>query len=164
MFKQTFVALLLTASSAVAENSPIYGSVESKCSIHTDRQGVYAQPTPDELTTVSTNGGVTPKIRYDVSLADYYLAKISWPQNFTSSPSLSDIVTWDGSVEVAEVTDPLMSGYESAKIKYNNITEFNLTESGTVWFGVTSTVNYGYGKAFPGGNYMAVVTAECIAK
>jgi len=165
MFKQTFaVALLMASTSLAAENAPIYGQVESKCIIHTDRSGVYAQPTPDELTTVTADGGVMPRIRYDVSLADYYVAKISWPNSFTSSPALSDVVNWDGEVEVAEVTDTAMSAYETAKIEYDNVTEFNLTEAGTVWFKVTSTANYGYGKAFPGGNYQAVVTAECIAQ
>ena len=165
MFKKVLlVGLLSSGTVAAAENSPIYGSVESKCTIHTDVAGVYAQPTPDELTTVTVDGGVMPKIRFDVALADSYVARISWPNEFQSSPSLSDTVNWDGMVEVAEVTDPAMSGYETNKIEYNNTTEFALSESGTVWFKVTSTANYGYGKAFPAGNYTAIVTAECIAQ
>lgn len=165
MFKKVFiVGLLATGTAVAAENSPIYGSVESKCTINTDVSGVYAQPTPDELTTVTADGGVMPKIRFDVALADSYIAKISWPNEFQSAPALSDTVTWDGEVEVAEVTDPAMSAYETSKVEYNNATEFALTESGTVWFKVTSTANYGYGKAFPAGNYTAIVTAECIAQ
>ena len=167
MFKKVFaVAAVLAGSTlaASANDSPIYGTVESKCTIHTDINGVYAQPTPDELTTVPGDGGVMPKIRYDVALADAYLAKISWPIGFQSSPSLSDTVTWDGQVEVAEVTDAAMSAYDTNKIEYNNTTEFALTEAGTVWFKVTSTANYGYDKAFPAGNYVAIVTAECIAQ
>jgi len=167
MFKKVFAVTAVLAGStltASANNSPIYGTVQSKCTIHTDINGVYAQPTPDELTTVTTDGGVMPKIRYDVALADSYVAKISWPNEFQSSPSLSDTVTWTGEVEVAEVTDAAMSAYDTNKIEYNNTTEFDLTEAGTVWFKVTSTANYGYDKAFPAGNYVAIVTAECIAQ
>jgi len=57
-----------------------------------------------------------------------------------------------------------MSGYETNKVEYDNVVEFDLTVAGTVWFNVTSEVAYGYNKPFPGGNYTALVTAECIAK
>ena len=166
MLKQLFAVgvIAVGTTTSAAENAPIYGSVESKCTINTDRSGVYAQPTPDELTTDPVDGGVMPRIRFDVALADSYIAKITWPNNFQSYPSLTDTVTWDGEVEVAEVTDPAMAGYETDKIEYDNATEFDLTESGTVWFKVTSTANYGYGKAFPAGNYTSIVTAECIAQ
>lgn len=165
MFKKILITTALVAGTAAsAENSPIYGTVESKCSIYTDVQGVYAQPTPDELTTVVSDGGVMPKIRYDVAQGEYYIAKVSWPNEFTFSPALSDTVNWTGKVEVAEVTDPLMSAYETDKVEYNNVTEFDLSLAGTVWFKVTSTANYGYGKAFPAGTYQANVTAECIAQ
>lgn len=165
MFKKVLtIGMLVAGTSAAAENSTITGSVNAKCTINTDVRGVYAQPTPDELTTVTADGGVMPKIRFDVALADAYMARITWPNSFAVSPSLSDSVTWSGDVEVAEVTDTQMSGYEAAKIQYNNVTEFDLTVSGTVWFKVTSTANYGYGKAFPAGSYSAIVTAECIAQ
>jgi len=158
----TFLPLSTTA--VFAEDSPIYGSVESKCTIFTDVPGVYGQPTPGELSTAPTAGGVQPKIRYDVVQAGYYVAKISWPVSFLSSPSLTDTVVWDGEVEATEVTDPAMSAYETDKIEYNNTTEFDLSVAGTVWFEVTSTANYGYDKAFPAGSYQAAVTAECIAQ
>jgi len=165
MFKKILITTALVAgTSAVAGDSPIYGTVESKCSIYTDVPGVYAQPTPDKLTTVVSDGGVMPKIRYDVAQGDYYMAKISWPNEFAFSPTLLDVVNWDGEVEVDEVTDPLMSAYETDKVEYNNVTEFDLSIAGTVWFKVTSTANYGYGKAFPAGTYQANVTAECIAQ
>jgi len=165
MFKKlTIVAAMMASTTAIAAETPIYGSVESKCSIFTDVQGVYAQPTPDELTTVVSDGGVMPKIRFDVAQADYYIAKVSYPTEFTTSPSLTDSVVWEGEVEVAEVSDPLMSAYDTDKITYNNVTEFDLTVAGTVWFKVTSVANYGYGKAFPAGNYQANVVAECIAQ
>ena len=49
---------------------------------------------------------------------------------------------------------------------YNNghTTEFDLTIAGTVWFDVSSVAEYGYGKAFPAGDYTALITAECIAQ
>jgi hypothetical protein len=159
----TAVALLM-AGTAYAGETPITGTVQSKCSIYTDIPGVYGNPTPDKLSTAVADGGILPKIRYDVASADYYTAKISWPESFASSPVLTDVVNWNGSVTVAEVTDPLMSDYETNKIEYNNVTEFDLTVAGTVWFNVESTAEYGYGKSFPGGSYTAIATAECIAK
>lgn len=166
MFKKTLVAFCFSAiaTSAVAIEAPINGRVESKCSIYTDVRGVYGQPTPDVLSTVPADGGVMPKIRYDVALADSYLAKVTWPNSFSTSPSLPDVVNWSGDVEVAEVTAPAMSAYETNKVEYDNVVEFNLTEAGTVWFKVTSEAAYGYNKPLPGGNYTALVTAECIAK
>ena len=149
---------------ASAENAPIIGNVESKCTVQTVRQGVYVQPSPGTLTTDTAAGGVLPRIRYDVALADYYIARVGWPQSFSSSPSLTDVVTWDGNVEVDQVTETGMSAYESNKVQYDNITEFDLTIAGTVWFKVSSEANYGYDKSLPGGRYTAVVTAECIAK
>ena len=165
-----FIRTLLTATAimggtiAYAIETPITGTVESKCSIYTDIPGVYGNPTPDKLSTAVADGGVLPRIRYDVAEADYYKAKISTPESFSSSPNLTDVVNWSGTVEVSEVTDPLMSAYETDKVTYNNVTEFDLTVAGTVWFNVTSTATYGYGKSFPGGSYNAIVVAECIAK
>ncbi|MEK9896075.1 MAG: hypothetical protein VW518_06575, partial [Burkholderiaceae bacterium] len=72
--------------------------------------------------------------------------------------------TWTGSTSVSEVSDSGMSGYEADKITYENTTEFDLSIAGTTWFEVSSTAEYGYGKAFPGGIYKAIVQAECIAK
>ena len=57
-----------------------------------------------------------------------------------------------------------MSAFESGKITYNNVTEFDLSIAGSVWFDVTSTASYGVNKALPAGNYSATVTAECIAQ
>lgn len=167
MFNKGLIAaaIIVTAvSGASAAETPITGMVESKCSIYTEIQGVYGNPTPDKLSTAVADGGILPRIRYDVAEAGYYMAKIKWPDSFSSSPSLTDVVNWDGSASVAEVTDPLMSDYETNKVEYNNTTEFDLTVAGTVWFNVESTATYGYGKSFPGGSYSAIVTAECIAQ
>jgi hypothetical protein len=57
-----------------------------------------------------------------------------------------------------------MSAFETGKIVYNNSTEFDLSVAGSVWFDVSSIAEYGYGKAFPAGNYTALITAECIAQ
>lgn len=156
------LALVVTAA-ALAETI-IEGNVSSKCIINTDTQGVYGNPTPDKLSTASADGGVLPVVRYDVSIADYYIAKITTPSSFSTSPSLSDTVSWSGSTSVSNTSDAGMSGYETDKITYDNTTEFDLIIAGTTWFEISSTAEYGYGKAFPGGIYRAVVQAECIAK
>jgi hypothetical protein len=167
MFKQLLTLSTLSifvASAAFANETPIVGNVSSKCSIYTDKAGVYGNPTPDELSTLPADGGVLPVVRYDVSIADYYTAKISWPNSFSSSPSLTDAVAWDGEIEVSNTSDAGMAGYETAKIEYENHTEYDLTVAGSTWFKVTSEALYGVGKALPGGEYKANVVAECIAK
>lgn len=158
------LAALAMATSAYAENIPITGNVSSKCTIYTDTVGVYGNPTPDELSTDSLDGGIPPVVRYDVTVADYYTAKISWPQSFASAPSLTDAVNWDGEVTVSSTSDTLMSGYDAAKVEYENVTEYDLTVAGSTWFAVTSEVTYGFGKSLPGGEYIANITAECIAQ
>ena len=167
MFKQLLTLstfIIITGTTAFANETPIVGNVSSKCSIYTDKAGVYGNPTPDELSTLAADGGVLPVIRYDVSIADYYTAKISWPNAFSSSPTLTDAIAWDGEIEVSNTSDAGMSGYEAAKIEYENHTEYDLTVAGSTWFKVTSEAIYGVGKALPGGEYKANVVAECIAK
>lgn len=164
MFRAILAAGVVLASSAFAEESVIEGNVQSKCIINTDVNGVYGNPTPDKLSTTAADGGVQPIIRYDVAVADYYLARITTPSSFSTSPNLSDVVNWTGSVTVGEVSDAGMSAYETGKVTYNDTTEFDLTIAGSTWFKVSSTAEYGYGKALPGGTYRAVVVAECIAK
>ena len=165
MIKKLLLATALLIPAAVfAVEAPITGSVQSKCSIFTDVPGIYAQPLPNTLTTNPSDGGVLPRIRYDIVQGDYYTAKITWPDTFTSSPSLNDAVNWDGEILVAEVTDVAMAAYETNKIEYNNVTEFDLTVAGTVWFTVASSATYGFNKSFPAGTYTSVAIAECIAK
>jgi len=156
--------LALTSSMAVASDTPIVGNVESKCSIYTDREGVYGNPTPDKLSTATADGGVLPVIRYDVIQGGYYDARIAYPDAFSSSPSLSDSVTWTGSITVKEMSDVAMADYDTNKVTFNNVAEFDLHTAGTTWFNVESTASYGVGKSFPAGAYTALVTAECIAK
>ena len=157
------LSVMLLAGLAGAESVPITGSVSSKCSIYTDTAGVYGNPTPDALSTDPVDGGVFPVVRYDVTAADYYTAKISWPQEFATSPTLTDALNWDGEVTVSSTSDALMSGYEAAKVEYNNVTEYDLSVAGSTWFQIDSEVTYGFGKSFPGGEYSANITAECIA-
>ena len=163
----TRVALALTATSMIATagaaDVPITGNVESKCVITTDTPGVYGNPTSTKLSTATTDGGVAPVVRYDVILAEAYKAVISYPESFSSSPTLNDTVTFTGSASVSKVSSAEMSGYEAAKRTYNNTTEVDLTIAGSTWFKVESSSTYGYGKSFPGGTYRAVVSAECIA-
>jgi hypothetical protein len=164
--KRSLAALsaILIGSTAYAVDSPITGNVSSKCSIYTDVAGVYGNPNPDELSTLPADGGVMPIIRYDVSIANYYTAKIAWPTEFTTSPSLTDSTTWDGEIEVSSMSDATgMADYETNKVEYDNVTEYDLTASGSTWFKVTSNVTYGVDKSLPGGEYKANVTALCIA-
>jgi len=167
MLKRTAIVAALSAlitTSGVAADTPIVGNVASKCSIYTDREGVYGNPTPDKLSTLPADGGVLPVVRYDVIQGGYYDARISYPDSFSSSPALADAVTWTGDVSVKEMTDVAMADYDSNKIMFNNTFEFDLHTAGTVWFNVESTASYGVGKSFPAGQYTALVTAECIAK
>lgn len=165
MFKKALVFVVgLGASSAYAVEVPIVGTVQAKCSIYTDTQGVYGNPSPNELSTSTADGGVQPVIRYDISAADYFYGTISYPTTFSSSPALTDAVNWTGSVTVSEVSDPLMSDYDNDKTTYNNTHQYDLTVAGSTWFTVSSNAQYGSNKALPAGEYRAIVTAECIAK
>jgi hypothetical protein len=57
-----------------------------------------------------------------------------------------------------------MGSYETDKIELGMMDKYDLTASGSTWFKTSSTATLGGNKAFPGGNYTAMVTAECIAK
>lgn len=167
MFKKMFMLSVFCTGSAVATAAvdvPITGNIESKCVITTDTPGVYGNPTSDKLSTDPQDGGVLPIIRYDIIEADSYKAQVSWPDSFTTSPNLNDVVNWTGTVELAEVSDANMSDFETNKVQWNNVTEYDLTIAGSAWFKVGSIAEYGYGKSFPGGTYRSVILAECIAK
>lgn len=164
MFKKIVLASLLALPLlSVAQDVPIVGTVSSKCIIYTETPGVYGNPSPGTLSTLPADGGVQPVIRYDVLQAGFYKAVITTPNSFSSSPSLSDNVTWTGSVDVSRVTNAGMSAYSTNKITYNNTTEIVLSIPGSVWFKAESKAEYGYNKAFPAGTYRAMVTASCIA-
>ena len=166
MFNKSMMALaLLCATSAYANiDVPITGNVESKCVITTDTPGVYGNPVTNKLSTLPTDGGVDPIVRYDIIEAGAYKAKLAYPIEFTSAPALNDVVNWEGAIEVAEVSDVQMTDFETNKIQWENVTEFDLTIAGSVWFKTSSIAEYGYGKSFPGGTYRSSVVAECIAQ
>ena len=165
MKKLLIVSLMLAPHiPAYAEDTPISGLVQTRCLITTDTNGVYGNPLPSKLSTLSADGGVVPVVRYDVTLADAYLAKITTPTAFSSSPTLSDTVTWTGTTAVSKTSDAGMSGYEAAKVTYGSTTQFDLTIAGSTWFSSESTAVYGVAKSFVGGSYTAIVLAECIAK
>jgi hypothetical protein len=149
---------------ALADGVQIEGNVQAKCIIRTDRTGVYGNPTASKLSAIPADGGVTPIIRFDVALADYYVARITHPTSFSTSPTLTDTVAWTGGASVSSVSNAAMSAYDAAKVEYDATTEFDLTVAGTTWFKVDSTAEYGYNKAFPAGTYRAIIQADCIAK
>ena len=156
-------SLLAIPMLATSEDIPITGTVASKCVIYTETPGVYGNPTPGVLSTAVADGGVLPIVRYDVVQSGYYKAVITTPTSFTSSPTLSDNVTWTGSVDISRVTDAGMSVYTTNKRTYNETTEITLSVPGSVWFKADSKATYGYNKAFPAGTYRSIVTASCIA-
>ena len=156
----------LFSSKVQAGNIDITGTVQSRCIINTDTVGAYGNPNAYTLTTTAADGGQKPIVRVDVSLADSYYAQISYPTEFSSSPSLSDTVAWTGAVNSVQTSDAGMSGYQAASTTTGSMRQYGLTVAGTTWFDVASAATYGGGqnKPFPGGSYKAVVLAECIAQ
>ena len=157
-------ALLASCSPAYAGETPIVGNVQTRCLIVTDTNGVFGNPLPSKLSTASADGGVVPIVRYDVTLADAYLAKVTTPTAFSSSPALTDSVVWTGSTAVSKTSDAGMAAYETGKVTYGSTTQFDLTLAGSTWFSSEATAVYGGTKSFPGGSYTAIILAECIAK
>lgn len=161
----TVTALVTITTWAQAENVPINGTVQSRCVIQTDSAGVFGNPNAYTLTTSSTDGGQKAITRVDTTLADAYYVTVTAPSSFSSSPSLPDTVTWTGDTSVKTVSDATnMGSYETNKIEYGMTDKYDLTASGSVWFETSSTATMGGNKAFPGGNYTAMVSVECIAK
>ena len=163
MKKLAVTTLTILALPALAEEAVITGTIESKCVINTDVNGVYGNPVAGTLSTLPADGGVLPIIRYDIALGNAYTARITAPSSFSTAPSLNDVVDWSADVEVNEVSDTNMSDYETNTVEYDYTTEFNMHTAGTTWFKVTSKAEYGYGKPYPAGTYRAIVMAECIA-
>jgi len=163
MLKKTLLLTVL-ATGVSANETPITGTVQSSCSIYTTQEGVYGNPSIDELSTKAADGGVNPVIRVDTSQAGYYTAKITTPTQFSTSPTLNDVLNWTGDVNVNQVSDVGMANYDADKITYNTTHEYDLTVAGSTWFEIESGVTYGVDKPLPGGTYVAKVVAECIAK
>ena len=158
-------ALSLCTMSAFAEDVPINGTVQSRCIISTDTAGVYGNPNAYTLTTTPADGGQLAVVRFDVTLADAYYAEITAPSSFSSAPNLPDVVTWTGDTEVSAVSDATgMGSYETNKVELGMTDKYDLTATGSTWFKTSSTATMGGNKAFPGGDYTAVVEAVCIAQ
>ena len=166
MFKKAiFAAVCLTSIGVYAAEVPINGTVQSRCVITTDTVGVYGNPNAYTLTTNPTDGGQLPIVRFDVTLADAYYAEITAPTSFSTSPSLPDVVTWTGNTEVSSVSDATgMGSYEANKVELGMTDKYDLTATGSTWFKTSSTATMGGNKAFPGGNYTALVEATCVAQ
>lgn len=170
MFNKTYITaafftLACGLSAAQAENVPINGTVQSRCIIQTDSAGVYGNPNAYTLSTNPADGGQSAVIRFDVSLANAYYAVITAPGEFSSSPSLPDTVTFTGDTVVKALSDASgMGQYEATKIEYGLTDKYDLTATGSTWFETSSNAAMGGSKAFPGGNYTALVVAECIAQ
>ena len=172
MFKKTYFTMALAATLLAATNGtqaftsvPINGIVQSRCVIQTDNAGTFGNPNAYTLSTAPSDGGELAVVRFDVSLANAYYAVITAPSAFSSRPTLPDIPTFVGDTTVKAVSDATgMGTYESTKIQYNMTDKYELTAAGSTWFQTSSTVTMGGNKAFPGGNYTALIVAECIAK
>ena len=158
-------AMSISSTMVFANDTPINGTVQSRCVIQTDTAGTYANPNAYTLTTSPTDGGELAVIRFDVSLADAYYAQITAPSSFSSSPNLPDVVTWTGDTVVQTVSDSTgMSAYESSKVDIGMMDRYDLTATGSTWFKTSSVAAMGGNKAFAGGDYTAIVVAECIAQ
>ena len=156
---------LTTAGIAQSNETPINGVVQSRCIIQTDSAGTFGNPNAYTLTTASADGGEEAVIRVDVSLADAYYVAITAPQDFSSSPSLPDQVTFVGDTIVKTVSDATgMGSYETSKVELGMTDRYDLTATGSTWFATSSIATMGGSKSFPGGNYTAMVYAECIAQ
>lgn len=155
----------LSAGAVGANETPINGTVQSRCIIQTDTAGTYANPNAYTLTTSPTDGGELAVVRVDVSLADAYYFSITPPTEFSSSPQLPDQVSFSGDTEVKSVSDATgMGSYETDKVELGMTDRYDLTATGSTWFKTSSVATMGGSKAFPGGSYTAIVTAECIAQ
>ena len=164
--KKLLIALSLTFSALATPimAADIDGTVESRCTIATTVDGKYGNPNAYTLTTDPASNGQVPVIRFDTTLADAYYAQVSYPTSFSSSPSLSDNVTWTGAVTVKATGESGMSGYQTASTESGSMRQYGLSVAGAVWLQATSVAVYGGNRAFPGGAYKAVVLAECVAQ
>jgi hypothetical protein len=161
--KALFIMILGLSNNLFATQIDVQGNVQSKCVVTQDTMGRFGNPIPSKLSTDATDGGVDPVVRFDVITANTYKARIEAPNLFSESPTLNDTLAWTGVVSVDQVSDASMSAYDTSKITFENVTEVDLTVTGSTWFKIESEANYGYSKALPAGTYRAVVVAECIA-
>ena len=162
--KKLLIALSYILSATPILAIDIEGSVESRCTIADVTAGKWGNPNAYTLTTAPSSNGVVPVIRADTTLADAYYLRVSYPTSFSSSPSLSDNVTWTGAVSVKATGADGMSGYQAASTTTGAMRSYPLSVAGSVWLQSTSVAVYGGNRAFPGGAYKSVVLAECVAQ
>lgn len=162
--KKLLIALSFILSATPIIAADIDGTVESRCTVATTVPGIYGNPNAYTLTTAPSSAGQVPVVRFDTTLANAYYAQVSYPTSFSSSPSLSDNVTWTGAVEVKATGESGMSGYQAASTTTGAMRQYALSVAGSVWLQATSIAVYGGNRAFPGGAYKAVVLAECVAQ
>ena len=96
--KKLLIAMSLIIGATPVLSADIDGTVESRCTVATTVDGKYGNPNAYTLTTLPASNGQVPVIRFDTTLANAYYAQITYPTSFSSSPSLSDNVTWTGAV------------------------------------------------------------------
>ena len=162
--KKLLIALSLVIGATPVLAVDIDGSVQSRCTVADVTPGKYGNPNAYTLTTDPSSNGQVPVVRFDTTLANAYYAQVSYPTSFSSSPSLSDNVTWTGAVTVKATGESGMSGYQSASTTTGAMRQYGLSVAGSVWIQSTSVATYGGNRAFPGGTYKAVVLAECVAQ
>ena len=162
--KKLLIALSFILSATPIIAADIDGTVESRCTVATTTDGKYGNPNAYTLTTAPSSNGQVPVIRFDTTLANAYYAQVTYPTSFSSSPSLSDNVTWTGAVEVKATGESGMSGYQAASTTTGAMRSYPLSVAGSVWLQATSIAVYCGNRAFPGGAYKAVVLAECVAQ
>jgi hypothetical protein len=119
-----------------------------------------------QLTILSVAVGLSVGVLASAAVAnDTPINGITPPTEFSSSPNLPDQVSWTGDTSVDTVSDATgMGSYESSKIELGMADRYDLTATGSTWFKTSSVATMGGSKAFPGGNYTALVNAECIAQ
>ena len=162
--KKLLITLSLVIGATPVLAVDIDGSVQSRCTVADVTPGKYGNPNAYTLTTDPSSNGQVPVVRFDTTLANAYYAQVSYPTSFSSSPSLSDNVTWTGAVTVKAAGESGMSGYQSASTTTGAMRQYGLSVAGSVWIQSTSVAVYGGNRAFPGGTYKAVVLAECVAQ
>ena len=79
--KYSIAILSLCAFPALAKGQ-ITGSVEAKGSIQTTKKGVYGNPKASTPSTNPSDGGGLPRMRFYVTISNYYTANITHPTTF----------------------------------------------------------------------------------
>jgi hypothetical protein len=114
--KKLLIALSLILSATPIIAADIDGTVESRCTVATTVPGNMVTQMLIRLQLDPASAGQVPVIRFDTTLANAYYAQVTYPTSFSSSPSLSDNVTWTGAVTLKAHGESGMSGYQAASV------------------------------------------------